>query len=118
MMNLVFIYNANSGFANGLIDSLHKALSPKTYSCDLCSLTHAAFGMKKEWNEFLKNLPVDKVFLHKDEIEKKFPAHASFELPCVCLDKEGVLQIIVSANELKNMTSPQIQKRIEEYITG
>jgi hypothetical protein len=115
-MKLVFIYNANSGFTKGPINSLHKLISPKTYLCDLCRLTHSAFGIKNEWNEFLEKLPIEKVFLHKNEAAKKFSA--KFQLPCICVEKDTVLKKIISAAELKNSNALEIQKKIEKNIIG
>lgn len=115
-MNLVFVYNANSGFTSRLIDSLHKSISPNTYSCDLCSLTHSNFGMKKEWRKFLNELPVEKIFIHKNEIGIKFPSSANIQLPSICVEENNVLKEIVSADILKVTSSLQIQKIIKDYF--
>ena len=39
-MELIFIYNAQKGRLNSLIDYIHKTVSPGTYSCNLCAITH------------------------------------------------------------------------------
>ncbi|HYH86264.1 MAG TPA: hypothetical protein VEX60_12485 [Pyrinomonadaceae bacterium] len=65
---LVFVYNADSGLFNALADIAHKALSPQTYQCNLCALTHSAFGMRKDWKRFLETLDVPLEFLHADEL--------------------------------------------------
>jgi len=49
---IVFIYNAHSDIWNKYIDFAHKIISPSTYACDLCSLTHGNYSEKK----FGKNL--------------------------------------------------------------
>ena len=33
MDKIIFVYNADSGLVNGLIDWAHKIVSPETYSC-------------------------------------------------------------------------------------
>ena len=43
MSTLLFVYNAKSGIANVLVDISHKLLSPETYSCNLCVITHNTF---------------------------------------------------------------------------
>ena len=43
MMKLIFVYNAGSGKLNALFDMAHKIVSPTTYECSLCALTHDAF---------------------------------------------------------------------------
>ncbi len=42
-MDLIFVYNADSGKLNVLFDVGHKIVSPGTYKCDLCTLTHGTF---------------------------------------------------------------------------
>ncbi|NJM95354.1 MAG: GTPase, partial [Acaryochloridaceae cyanobacterium CSU_5_19] len=43
MDRLIFVYNANSGGINTALDIAHKLLSPSTYRCNLCRLTHDTF---------------------------------------------------------------------------
>ena len=50
---LLFVYNADSGLFNTLTDIAHKMLSPKTYTCNLCAITHGLFSEKEEWKEFI-----------------------------------------------------------------
>ena len=69
-MKLIFVYNANSGKLNTLFDIAHKLISPQTYQCDLCSLTHGALSEKKAWQEFRKRSDLKMEFLHKDEFEQ------------------------------------------------
>lgn len=70
-LRLVFVYNANAGRLNGLIDSAHKLLSPDTYQCALCEITHGAFGERQAWKEFKASLPMPIAFYHKDEFERE-----------------------------------------------
>lgn len=53
---LVFVYNADSGLFNTVTDIAHKIISPSTYSCQLCTLTHSYFSVKKDWTDFLAEL--------------------------------------------------------------
>ena len=41
-MRLVFVYNANAGLVAGMLDSVHKVVSPATYPCSLCAVTYFA----------------------------------------------------------------------------
>ncbi len=43
---LVFVYNANSGLLNALLDMGHKVVSPRTYPCSLCALTYGSLGLR------------------------------------------------------------------------
>jgi len=74
---LIFVYNANSGKLNSLLDSAHKIVSPGTYECQLCDLTFGVFKENELWVRFRESLattfPDLKLeFLHKDEFEKQY----------------------------------------------
>lgn len=84
-VTLIFVYNADSGLFNTATDIAHKILSPQTYTCDLCALTHGHFRIRREWVDFLESLPVQTEFLHRDE----YQAHhggTGVEPPAVLLD--------------------------------
>ena len=72
MQQLIFVYNADSGWFNSLTDAVHKMVSPSTYQCSLCALTYGNVSMKKEWREFIESLPFDVLFLYKDEFIKHY----------------------------------------------
>ena len=71
IMQLIFVYNAKSGFINGVFDYVHKFVSPQTYSCNLCSITYDNTGKKDEWNNYLNSLPIEVIFAYKDNLQKK-----------------------------------------------
>lgn len=116
MNTLLFVYNANSGLQNEVINSLHRFISPKTYSCNLCALTSGYFGMKKEWVHFTDALPFKKKFLHKDEFKKKYGD--VFQLPVIALEKNNELRILLSAGDFKKINSlafliAELKKKIQ-----
>ncbi len=105
-MKLIFIYNANSGKLNTLFDIAHKLISPETYQCDLCSLTHGALSEKIAWKEFRKRSGLKMEFLHKDEFEK---LHAkTFDYP-VILKQSGKqaddIELFLNADEISHIKS-------------
>jgi hypothetical protein len=71
-MELIMVYNVNSGLKNTVLDSLHKMLSPSTYQCDLCELTYGNFYEKTVWAKFRKQAKVEISFYHIDEFEAEF----------------------------------------------
>ena len=103
MKQLLFVYNANSGYLHAFIDAMHKTLSPNTYQCDLCALTYSSTGMKREWRQFIRDLPLQTVFLHRDEFYSQYP-DAQQSLPAVFLIDKSKLSLIVTANQLNNMS--------------
>jgi len=102
-MSLLFVYNANSGLAAALFDSAHKFISPQTYACNLCTLTHGLAGPKREWSAFLKSLPESPVFLHRDEFLKSHPDQAGTPLPAIFKHKNPDLELVADGNQLARM---------------
>lgn len=84
---IIFIYNANSGMGNTLLDIGHRLISPKTYTCNLCFVTHDAFGKKDEFVAFLETTGADFEFYHKDEFEQKYPKAEAY--PLIIIQHDG-----------------------------
>jgi hypothetical protein len=106
---LVFVYNANSGIGNALLDSIHKTLDPKSYNCNLCAITYGLFSEHKKWKEFRKNSGVDMEFLHRDEFDKRYPNERLDKeaFPQIFILKEGRLQKFLQKKEINNMKSQE-----------
>ena len=100
-MKLIFVYNADSGMVNTLIDIGHKAISPQTYQCNLCDLTFGLISEQKQWKKFRQESDVDMVFLHRDEFEQKYTQ--KFEYPVVLKQDEDELKIAISQAELNQI---------------
>ena len=96
---LIFVYNAESGFFNSVADSFHKTFSPETYSCNLCKLTYGNLNMKKQWKDFVNDLNLEVVFLHKDEFLKKYPKNSE-KLPVLFIEENKILRVLVSSEEI------------------
>ncbi len=104
-MNLLFIYNADSGHLNALFDMAHKIIRPESYSCDLCSLTHGAFSEKKAWRDFREHTRHHIRFLHKDEFEKEFDQR--FPYPSILEEDNGKLTERFSRDDIAAMKDIQ-----------
>ena len=117
---LVFIWNADSGLHNSLMDSLHKALSPQTYSCKLCQLTFGITGPKARWTKFLGTLGRLVECYHRDEfrqtpVSRQFPG---LELPAVLTCASEKWQILMSRDEILKIADldgllSELKKRIQ-----
>lgn len=90
-MKLIFVYNADSGLFNSVSDIAHKILSPRTYNCNLCALTHGHFKIKKEWVDFLEEIDAELEFLHRDEFVKKYNIN-SYRLPAIFIGENNELK--------------------------
>ena len=89
-MKLIFVYNADSGLFNGLSDIAHKILSPGTYSCNLCALTHGHFKIKADWVDFLKDIDTELEFLHRDEFVQQYH-YNNAELPGIFIEENNAV---------------------------
>ncbi len=99
---LIFIYNADSGLRNQLIDGAHKILSPATYECNLCDITYGAFTENKVWKEFRKQSDLDLEFLHRDEFAKAYRSKFGykFTFPIVLASVDENLEVFIKTEEL------------------
>ncbi len=101
-MKLIFVYNATSGKLNVLFDIAHKIISPSTYDCSLCALTHGAFAEKKAWAKFRDESSAEMIFLHKDEFEKQYGLRHTYP---VILKDAAVPEVLLSAKQIGSVST-------------
>ena len=97
-MKLVFVYNADSGKLNTLFDIVHKVVSPDTYACSLCTLTHGVLSETKKWRNFRETVELDMEFLHRDEFEREYGT--TYPYPVVLTQENSGLNVLLSPDEL------------------
>jgi len=107
MRKLLFVYNANSGIVNSWLDIAHKVVSPATYECDLCSLTHGSFSEKRIWKKFRDTNLIDMEFYHKDEFLKRFKSKwlPKYTFPIILISDEEGLHSFMHAQDFKEIDS-------------
>lgn len=115
---LIFVYNADSNPISELIDLGHKILSPSTYQCSLCTLTHGPFTEKEAWTEFRKTMGVPMEFLHRDEFENKYDLR--FEYP-VILTKNNNIEVLMPKEDIDSLEDLDalivaVKKRLGEKV--
>jgi hypothetical protein len=104
-MQLLFVYNARPGLLHGMLDSVHKAISPSTYPCGLCALTYGFFAMKPQWKSYLQTLPVPHSFVYRDAFRSAWPSYAAWGLPIVVLERDGCLEPVLQAKDFGRMNA-------------
>ncbi|SMC32797.1 GTPase [Cellulophaga tyrosinoxydans] len=106
---LIFIYNANSGKHNALLDTMHKIVSPNTYNCNLCDITFGLFTENKTWRKFRETSKVEMVFLHKDEYLKKYKSkfNYKFTFPIVLAEHLESLSVFINTDELNKLKNQE-----------
>ncbi len=102
---LIFVYNAEAGIAAGIMDSVHKIVSPGTYPCSLCAVTYGLVGMRREWRDWLAALPIPAVFHHRADFREAWPLAADWPLPLVALAQGERLQLLIGPGELMALTT-------------
>ncbi|MFS4469649.1 GTPase [Maribacter sp. 2210JD10-5] len=122
IQKLIFVYNADSGLGNLLIDGAHKIVSPKTYACSLCDITYGAFTEKSIWKKFRKELILkgyELDFLHKDEFIKSYRSKFSykFSFPIILASTGDNLEVLVSTTTLNQVETPEeLIKKLRELL--
>lgn len=101
---LVFVYNAEAGLLNGLLDLGHKLVSPSTYPCSLCAVTYSSFGMKRPWQDFVNGLGRPVRFAYRDQIRDEY-GMTEVTLPAVFEEKDGRLEPWLTAEQLNGCRS-------------
>tara|TARA_R110002049_G_scaffold85670_9_gene217871 strand:- start:4550 stop:4906 length:357 start_codon:yes stop_codon:yes gene_type:complete len=104
-MRLIFVYNANSGKLNSVMDSVHKIISPNTYNCNLCALTFGRFNEREEWKVYRDASDVKMEFYHKDEFLKQFRSKwlSKFDFPVILSEENNEFQIFISSERLNEI---------------
>lgn len=117
MKKLVFVYNGDSGLFNGVMHYLHKKISPRTYPCALCGLIYDGTSLNREWLAFVKSLPIETEFLHRDEYQKSYGA-SSTTWPAVLLHEGKTLtKVVVRAEDFGAIPSLEaLQTKIGEVV--
>lgn len=118
---LIFVYNADSGFRNMLLDSMHKILSPGTYDCKLCDITFGIFTENRRWKAFREKTSIPMEFLHKDEFRKAYASKFGykFTFPIILAATADNLEIFIGTQELNAITDAErLMERIDRRMIG
>lgn len=108
-MKLLFVYNANAGIAAGIMDSIHKTVSPATYPCSLCAITYGIVRMDPKWKAWLKAQPFESVFYHRPDFRAAHPT-VVVDLPVILIDRDDALETLVAADDFG--ATPTVDKLI------
>lgn len=114
---LIFVYNAKSGFLNGLADLVHKGISPQTYPCRLCQLTYRGASMDEVWRTYVDELSIPATFLHKDEFDAVYPDE-EYDLPVILLRSNADMIPLVTAHDFESITDlPELISQLDEALS-
>ncbi len=115
-MKIIFVYNANSGLMNTVLDIGHKIISPDTYECNLCAITYGVLTENEEWKAFRESSKNELEFLHKDEFEEKYQEVRDYPIVLV-RNQNDELSELLDRNELNKMqTAKDLIQKIQQTI--
>jgi len=116
MKKIIFVYNADSGLLNSMKDWAHKIVSPETYPCSLCALTYDNLGMRRPWQEFIKELGYEVEFLHRDELEEQYGIKDAM-LPAAFIQQNGKLDLWITCEAMDDCNSlDELQVLVRENL--
>ncbi|WP_430907609.1 GTPase [Maribacter sp. 2-571] len=116
---LIFVYNADAGLRNAMLDTAHKIFSPSTYACRLCDITYGFFTENQKWKAFREKSKIEMEFLHKDEFAKTYRSKFGhkFTFPIVLLATLQGLDVFIGTEELNAMEDLEaLTTTIEERL--
>lgn len=113
---LLFVYNADSGIGNAVIDALHKVISPGTYSCDLCKITYGITSMKGKWKAFLTHLELETVFVYRDQWQVEFKR--SDKLPAIFIHEEESITQLLFPEDFRKMELDELIVRLQQKLSA
>ncbi len=116
-MELLCIYNAKSDRFNALFDFAHKIVSPSTYACDLCKLTHSNFGERAAWKAFTETSNIPLTFYHLDEFERQYSE--TFTYPVILKKEANTLAVLLNTEAIARFkTTEELIEGIQELVDG
>lgn len=117
-MKLIFIYNADGDFASSVKGAAHKLVSPDTYPCNLCKLTYPLVSVNHEWRRFVKSLPHEVFFLHRNEFYKQYPDQKQVRLPAVFAEDAPKIRLLIPDVEInKAQNIQELIKLVENSLS-
>ena len=96
---LLFVYNADSGALNAIIDSAKKLLSIN--GCPLCSLTHSLAGERSEWQSCKESMGVPVEYVHRDELSPALRQVVGDRLPSVVAHVGGEEVVLLTPDVIQ-----------------
>jgi hypothetical protein len=96
---LLFVFNADTGSFNALLDSARKLL--RLNGCTLCSITHGLAGEKSEWRECREEIGVPVDYVHRDEISGELRGVVGDQLPCIVAQTGTDLILLLAPDVLE-----------------
>ncbi|MEH6790584.1 hypothetical protein [Parasphingorhabdus sp.] len=106
---LIMVYNANAGWTSALLDAAHKLVRPETYQCSLCMISYGAVLMRRPWREYLRSLPMQTDFYHRQDFADAYPARCfpavkGLDLPAILIETGSELHLLLNSENLDRLS--------------
>lgn len=96
---LTFVYRADTGKVNALLDSARKLLMIN--GCALCSITHGLAGEKGDFKSCREEIGVPLDFVHRNELMGPLAEVVGDRLPCVVAHAQGEMELLLDPEALE-----------------
>ena len=119
MKSLIFVYNGDSGIVNSLMHLMHKAISPETYECQLCSIIYDGISQSKEWKAFIQHQNIKAEYFHRDTFVKSYGEIVD-RYPVVLLkDNDSSLKVVIDAKKFSSIQNmEQLKAEILKIVNS
>ncbi len=102
---LFFVFNANGGTMNAVIDSAKKLLMIN--GCSLCTITHGILGEREGWKDCKEEIGIPIEYVHRDEVTEDLAAVIVGKYPCV---------LAVTSDRMVMLLPPEVLDRCKGNI--
>lgn len=104
---MVVVHDIDSGLRNSAVGAWRRLRGPAATPCPLCALTRGVRGVNPTWQRHLDALSEPVHTLTRDQFRAVHASSSwrSVDLPVILLQTRSVLELLVSAEEIRASTS-------------
>lgn len=96
---LIFVYNVDAS-PLAMLKDLYSGITTGTTDCHLCDLTFGRLLKDREWNRFVKSLPIDVDFQLRSTFKRNYPSHVDHEFPAAFVAERLELHEVLAAEQM------------------
>lgn len=117
-IEVIGVYHANGGLLGEISYVLGKVFGQT--ECALCVLTHTFISEKSSLKTWRCELPYRLSFKHLNELSSQMASCVVHQSPCVVLEYESKLSILIDAESLRSMNGDEhaLMRCIESRVAS
>lgn len=112
--SLVFVYDAESGFANAVVDVAYTACTAERMRCSLLPLIRGPFGVRRRWKRIGGDLGRAVEYVYRDQFAARHDL-SRVTLPAVFKCQGSECRIWLAAEQIRACrTSDDLERLVRE----